>query len=53
LKPHRVKAFQLSNDAQFAEKLEDIVELRLDPPPGLGGVVGGRTVSKARYKRSP
>ena len=33
LKPHRVRTFKLSNDPQFAEKLEDIVELRLHPPP--------------------
>ena len=33
LKPHRVKTFKLSNDPQFAEKLEDTVELRLHPPP--------------------
>src|ERR1017187_4660546 len=27
LKPHRVKTFKLSNDRQFAEKLEDVVSL--------------------------
>jgi transposase len=32
LKPHRVRTFKLSNDRQFAEKLEDVVELRLHPP---------------------
>jgi transposase len=32
LKPHRVKAFKLSNDKRFAEKLEDIVGLYLSPP---------------------
>ena len=32
LKPYRVRTFKLSNDPQFAEKLEDIVELRLHPP---------------------
>ena len=32
LKPHRVKAFKVSNDPQFAEKLVDIVGLYLDPP---------------------
>lgn len=32
LKPHRVDSFKLSNDPQFAEKLEDIVGLYLDPP---------------------
>src|SRR6516165_7144707 len=44
LKPHRVKTFQLSNDPQFAEKLEDTVELATAPASGLGGVVGRRTV---------
>jgi transposase len=32
LKPHRVKTFKLSNDKHFAEKLEDIVGLYLNPP---------------------
>ena len=32
LKPHRVKTFKLSNDKQFAEKVQDIVGLYLNPP---------------------
>ena len=32
LKPHLVETFKISNDPQFAEKLEDIVGLYLDPP---------------------
>ena len=32
LKPHRVESFTLSNDPHFAEKLEDIVGLDLNPP---------------------
>ena len=32
LKPHRVNTFKLSNDKQFAEKLESIVGLYLSPP---------------------
>jgi transposase len=32
LKPHRVKTFKLSNDRQFAEKLEDVVSLYRHPP---------------------
>jgi transposase len=32
LKPHRVESFKLSNDPQFAEKLEAIVGLYLSPP---------------------
>jgi transposase len=32
LKPHRVDSFKLSNDPHFAEKLEDIVGLYLNPP---------------------
>jgi len=32
LKPHLVSTFKLSNDTQFAEKLEDVVGLYLSPP---------------------
>ena len=32
LKPHLVKTFKLSNDKQFAEKVQDIVGLYLNPP---------------------
>ena len=32
LKPHRVASFKISNDPEFAAKLEDIVGLYLDPP---------------------
>ena len=32
LKPHRVESFKVSNDPAFAEKLEDIVGLYLNPP---------------------
>ena len=32
LKPHRFESFKLSNDPLFAEKLEAIVALYLDPP---------------------
>ena len=32
LKPHRVKTFKLSNDPRFAEKLDDIIGLYLNPP---------------------
>lgn len=32
LKPHRIKTFKLSNDPCFAEKLDDIVGLYLNPP---------------------
>ena len=32
LKPHRVKTFKLSNDKDFAEKVQDIVGLYLHPP---------------------
>jgi len=32
LKPHLVETFKISNDPQFAEKLEDIVGLYLNPP---------------------
>jgi len=32
LKPHRLKTFKISKDLAFAEKLEDIVGLYLNPP---------------------
>src|SRR5438132_10167086 len=32
LQPHRVRSFKLSNDPKFAEKLQDVVGLYLDPP---------------------
>ena len=32
LQPHRVRAFKLSNDAKFAEKLKEVVVLYIDPP---------------------
>jgi len=32
LKPHLVRTFKLSNDPQFAEKVEDIVGLYMSPP---------------------
>jgi transposase len=32
LKPHRVESFKISHDPAFAEKLEDIVGLYLNPP---------------------
>lgn len=32
LKPHRVESFKISNDPEFADKLEDIVGLYLKPP---------------------
>ncbi len=32
LQPHRVEGFKLSNDAQFIEKVRDIVGLYLNPP---------------------
>jgi transposase len=32
LQPHRVRAFKRSNDPAFAEKVEDVVGLYMDPP---------------------
>ena len=32
LQPHRVRTFKLSNDPKFAEKLQDVVGLYIDPP---------------------
>jgi hypothetical protein len=31
-KPHRTRGFKLSNDKQFAEKVQDVVGLYLNPP---------------------
>ena len=42
LKPHRTATFKLSNDPRFAEKLEDVVGLYLNPPEhGQGQIPGG------------
>jgi transposase len=32
LKPHLIRTFKLSNDPRFAEKLEDVIGLYLNPP---------------------
>ena len=32
LKPHRLRSFKISNDPHFAEKVQDVVGLYLDPP---------------------
>ena len=32
LKPHLIKTFKVSNDPRFAEKLEDVIALYLNPP---------------------
>ena len=32
LQPHRVRAFKLSNDPNFADKLKEVVGLYIDPP---------------------
>src|ERR1700737_1044871 len=32
LQPHRVRSFKLSNDPKFADKLQDVVGLYIDPP---------------------
>ncbi len=32
LKPHRLRHFKISNDPRFAEKVQDVVGLYLDPP---------------------
>lgn len=33
IRPHLVETFKLSNDKRFEEKLKDVVELYLNPPP--------------------
>jgi hypothetical protein len=47
LKPHRVESFKISNDPEFAEKLEDIVGLYLNPPEHALVPCGTR---RARFK---
>ena len=32
LQPHRIRTFKRSNDPKFAEKVEDVVGLYMDPP---------------------
>src|ERR1700733_13162268 len=32
LQPHRIRTFKRSNDPEFAEKVENIVGLYMDPP---------------------
>ena len=32
LQPHRIRTFRRSNDREFAEKVEDIVGLYMNPP---------------------
>ena len=39
LKPHLHTTFKLSNDRRFAEKLEDVVGLYLNPPDHVRGLV--------------
>ena len=48
LKPHRVESFKVSNDPQFAEKLEAIVGLYLNPPEHALVLAWTR---RARYRR--
>ena len=40
LQPHRVRAFKLSNDPKFADKLKEVVGLYIDPPRPCGGALG-------------
>jgi hypothetical protein len=59
LKPRLARSFKLSNDPQFAEKMQDIVGLYLDPPERTFNVSGKRSLwrwcyrltERARYKR--
>ncbi len=46
LKPHRVHTFKLSNDPRFAEKLEDVVGLYLNPPEHA------LSTKRVRFRRS-
>jgi len=33
LRPHRFRSFKLSSDPAFADKVQDVVGLSVDPPP--------------------
>lgn len=49
LKPHQIRTFKISNDPNFAEKLEDVVGLYLAPPEHALVLCRGR---RARFRLS-
>ena len=49
LQPHRIRTFKRSNDPEFAEKVEDVVGLYVDPPKHGSWC---RSTRKARSRRS-
>jgi hypothetical protein len=52
LQPHRMHSFKLSNDPKFAEKLQDVVGLHIDPPGRAGGAVVETTVDHTLMRGS-
>ena len=54
LKPHQVSTFKVSNDPKFAEKVEDIVGLYLNPPDkALVFSVDEKSQIQALYRTQP
>ena len=49
LQPHRIRTFKRSNDPDFAEKVEDVVGLYMDPP---AHAVVRRSTRRAKSRRS-
>ena len=49
LQPHRVRAFKISNDPNFADKLKEVVGLYVDPP---AHAVSSASTRKAKSRRS-
>ena len=53
-KPHRIKTFQISNDADFAQKVIDVVGLYLNPPSNAMVLcVDEKTPIQALDRRQP
>lgn len=50
LQPHRVRAFKISNDPKFADKLKEVVGLYVDPP--AHAVVLSIDERKVKFRRS-
>jgi len=44
LEPHRIRTFKRSNDPEFAEKVENIVGLYMDPPSAFSGLTESRGI---------
>ena len=49
LAPHRIRTFKLSNDPNFADKLQDVIGLYVDPPAHASC---SRSMKRAKSRRS-